>query len=202
MKLSESPINTFIRSITLLAVLVAFPGIAICWNHLPKDLWRESALKPTTSKVEKSRHFWKDSEGAEKSISAFAPGSIHPALLEMPAVVLPKTQTVFREENVPVHLPWTHQHATIQQVSWEHPDTGGTQDFESLEIRLKALGATYYKLEKWGNRGEWFRFSCFVTSSQGYTYEKHFQSIGSDVVTVMQTVIADIETWKKHSVNR
>jgi len=194
-KLSESPIITFVRGITLLAVLIALPGIAVCWNHLPKELWSESVSKPVAPKVEKSRHVWKDSSELAKPMSVFAPESVHPALPEM-TPILPKVQTEFRTENVPARSPWTFQNATVQQVSWEHPRTGITQDFETLEIRLKALGATYYKLEKWGNRGELFRFSCFVTPPKGYTYEKYFQSIGSDVVTVMQTVIVDIERWK------
>jgi hypothetical protein len=195
MKLSESPIITFIRGITLLAILVALPGIAVCWNHLPKDLWSESAPKPVTTKVEKSQHFWKDSGESAKPISVFAPESIYPALPETDPV-LPKMQTKFRQENAPVPTHWDSQNVTVQQVSWEHSPATPPQDFEALEFRLKSLGATYYKLEKWGNRGELFRFSCFVASSDGYTYEKHFQSIGSDVVTVMQTVIADIERWK------
>ena len=203
--MSESPITTFVRGITLLAVLIALPGIAVCWNHLPKDLWKESASNSGAATIEKAQHFRKDSGESHlvssiQSVSAFAPESIYPALPEMlPA--LPKIQTAFREENIPVQNPWasqnpTIQHTTIQQVSWEPPVTGTQQDFASLALRLKALGATYYKLEKWGNRGEFFCFSCFVAPSEPHTYEKHFQSIGSDVVTVMQTVISDIERWR------
>ena len=39
----ESPIVHIIRSVTLLAILIAVPGIAIFWNHLPKNIMNNSA---------------------------------------------------------------------------------------------------------------------------------------------------------------
>jgi hypothetical protein len=105
---------------------------------------------------------------------------------------------------LPLPVPSASFDTPIQQVAWEHPATAPPQvtqpqDFESLERHLKALGAKYYRLEKWGNRGELFRFACLVAPAESYSYEKHFQAIGTDPVTVMQSVIADIETWKNVS---
>ena len=167
MKLSESPIVHFVRSITLLATLIAVPGIAVFWNHLPKNPVSHPAPLPAAPVTEESFFFHEDSR------ESAAP------------VISPPTPKVASD-------------AAIQQVSWEQsqPTPPPPQDFAALERHLKALGATYYRLEKWGNRGELFRFSCFVTSSEPYSYEKHFQAIGTDTAAVMRSVIADIETWK------
>jgi len=59
----ESPIIHILRSVTLLTILIAVPGIAIFWNHLPKNVvnnsmptnpdemrvYREESLESTTS---------------------------------------------------------------------------------------------------------------------------------------------------------
>jgi hypothetical protein len=180
MKLSESPIIHFIRSVTLLATLIVVPGIAIFWNHLPKRVLHKSESKREKPETENSQ-FFKDSKDSDESlvaVSAFAPlAPIEPTFL-LPA-------------------PKVTSEPVMQQVSWEPSQ----QEFESLELRLKALGATYYRLEKWGNRGELFRFSCFVTPLESHSYEKYFQAIDADAVTVMRSVIADIETWK-HAANQ
>jgi len=203
-KLSESPIITFVRGITLLAVLIALPGIAICWNHLPKDLWSEPASSSAMPKVEKTQYLQHDPIGFARSVAVFAPESNYSALPD--PLILPEMQRELPVASIAVQNPptqhhWVSPNTAIQQVSWEqHPSAESLhelpQDFESLKIRLDALGATYYKIEKWGNRGGLFRISCFVALSENHAHTKHFQAIGSDVVTVMQTVIADIERWR------
>ena len=172
MKFSESPIITFVRGITLLATLIAVPGIAIFWNHLPKDFANKST--PMPQKVEETQNFLKDTgESAYPSLWATQP---EPALS--------------------LSAPPVSSDAAIRQVSWEQP-TEIPQDFEALILRLKALGVTNYCLQHWGNQGELFRFSCFVTPSESYSYERHFQAIDTDAVKVMRSVIAEIEQWKK-----
>ena len=176
---------TFIRGFTLLAILIALPGLAIFWNHLPKDLWSKSAPK-----IEKQQFFPKDSGESATSVSLFAPGSVPSVSPEIPVA------TAARAVSTPLHEQPILPNNPIRQVSWEHPRTELPQDFESLKLRLHALGTKSYSLQKWGNRGELFRFSCFVAPSEPHTYEKHFQFIGPDAVTVMQTVITEIEQWK------
>jgi hypothetical protein len=192
MKLAESPIIVFVRGITLLATLIALPGIAIFWNFLPKNPEYTHSTKTTPSNTEESQFFRKNGGELATSVSAFAPESVYPALPEM------QTEPVRPRPATPVP---SYTNTAIQQVSWEQspmalPQTAAPQNFESLERYLKALGAKYYRLEKWGNRGEFFRFSCLVAPSESYSYEKYFQAIDADAVAVMQSVIADIEKWK------
>jgi len=175
--LSEAPIITFVRGITLLAFLTVLPGIAVCWNHLPKDLWSESAPSPVATDI-------------DESASIFTQESINPAL--PPDAASPKVQVVEAPQLQSSPVP----SMVAQQVSWEPPRAESPQNFESLKLRLQTLGATSYSLQKWGNRGELFRFSCLVAPSEPHTYEKYFQFIGTDAVTVIKTVIADIEQWK------
>jgi hypothetical protein len=75
--------------------------------------------------------------------------------------------------------------------------TAPQQSFPVLENQLKQLGAKYYRLEKWGSRGELFRFSCYVSPSEPYRYQKYFQAIDSDELKVMESVIEEIKRWKK-----
>ena len=169
-KLSESPIITFVRGFTLLAILITLPGLAICWNHLPKDVRGESVPSSPAPDTE--------------TTSVFAPESIPLALTEVQA------------EEVPPQPISPVRDGAVRQVSWEPSRTESPLDFESLKLHLQALGVTSYSLKKWGNSGELFHFSCLVAPSESYTYEKHFQHIGSDAATVIQKVIADIERWK------
>jgi hypothetical protein len=180
MKFSESPFVTFVRGITLLVMLIALPGIAIFWNLLPREKETVRVQEPTPPKIDKSQFFWQDSNESTPSISAFAPESVYPALPEI--------------QEIPVDPP-----PVIQQVAYEQVRSEVPQDFASLERHLKALGAQDYRLYKWGNRGEFFRFQCWVAPSEPYSYKKHFEYIGTDAVSVMQTVITDIEKWKKSS---
>lgn len=69
--------------------------------------------------------------------------------------------------------------------------------FSELEEELKSLGAKYYRLEKWGSRGEMFRFSCYVSPSETVQYRKHFQAIDSDELRVMERVVREIRHWKE-----
>jgi len=185
MKLSESPITHFVRGFALLATLIFVPGIAIFWNNLPKNFVSKPAPKPVATKTEEAQSFRKDSSETATSLSTFMSESIHPSLPATPI-----------EPAISLPTPKTASDVPIQQVSWDGYQKQPPQNFELLEQHIKALGATYYRLEKWGNRGELFRFSCFVTPLEPHSYEKHFQAIGADAVTVMRSVITDIEAWK------
>jgi hypothetical protein len=189
--LSESPIIHFIRSVILLTLLLSVPGIAICWNHLPQDLFhqRRSESKPI-QETEKGPSLAFDSVEPVTNVSAFAPESVHPILPE-PNAVIPATGALQEQP-----APSTNSENVIQQVAWDKQRSEPNHNFEFLEQRLKELGAKYYRLEKWGDRGELFRFSCFVTPLKPFQYEKYFQAIGADEFSVMESVIADIERWK------
>ena len=187
-QLSESPVITFVRGTALLAMLIVLPGIAVCWNFLPESLWSESVSAPVSSAIKTTQHFRQDA----REPATVAPELVYSVSPEFAPFAPPAIQSANALTTPPLASPYP----SIQQVSWELPRTGAPQDFESLSARLKELGATYSKLEHWGDGGELYRFSCFVSPSGARTFEKHFQSFGSDAVTAIQKVIADIEQWK------
>lgn len=76
------------------------------------------------------------------------------------------------------------------------------RNFPAIERELKDMGAKYYRLEKWGSRGELFRFSCFVSSKGPYSYQKYFQAIDSDEILVMERVVGDIRVWRGEEPSR
>ena len=189
MKLSESPIIHFVRGTTLLATLLAVPGIAVCWNHLPKDIRWNNFLKNIWNQAEPilyPKNFGVSAAGA----SLFASESDIPALPEF-AASPPESELVLSS---PILQPVPLQETSVQRVSWERQ----TLDMP-LEHRLEALGVTHYRIEKWGDRGELIRFSCTVTPSGPYAYKKFFHGVGVNAETVTQSVIADIERWKSEN---
>lgn len=194
MSFSESPIMNFFRSMVLLAVLIALPGIAICWDHLPKNLWSSTGTETSASKREQPLSLPHPQTSCELRQSASVPETL--PLKALPETVTPQTLPTIPQTAQPDK---TVEKSAVQQTAWEFPQPNKVRNYESLEFRLKALGAKYYRLEKWGNRGELFRFSCFVTPSGHQKYEKYFQAIGPDEVAVMETVLKDIENWKNET---
>jgi hypothetical protein len=190
--MSELPMITFIRGFILLAILLALPTIAVCWNHLPKHLWSRSEPSSATQKGETSQFFQKFPSESAHFASIFMPESSPPVLPQLEAQTV---ATVREAETLQPYIA-PMQGMTLRQVSLEHPPRVSPQDFESLRLHLQTLGVTSYNLDKWGNRGESFRFSCLVAPSKSYVYEKYFQAIGADEIAVIQAVVSDIERWK------
>ena len=175
MQPSDSSVIHFVRSFTLLATLAIVPGIAIVWNLLPEyDIRRlEPMVEITYTEPEQA-----------SPVNADHP--MAPPVDAVPANALPAVLTPVSAEPAKI----AHAEPT-------------PRDFTSLERRLKELGAAEYQLAKWGKQGSLFRFSCYVTPSGNYAYRKHFQSIGPDALTVMESVITDIERWhERHQTGR
>lgn len=76
------------------------------------------------------------------------------------------------------------------------PSQFSQRNFPAIERELKEMGAKYYRLEKWGSRGELFRFSCYVSPKDRHPYQKYFQAIDSDEIRVMECVLDDIRAWR------
>jgi hypothetical protein len=74
---------------------------------------------------------------------------------------------------------------------------GEQNRFARLEKELVALGATYYRLETWGNRREWYRFSCFATPrGEASSYTRPFESLDRDPIRAIEKVLQQIRSWK------
>lgn len=71
---------------------------------------------------------------------------------------------------------------------------------QSLVAELERLGAQYYRLEKWGTRGELYRLSCLVSPPGISHYQKHFQTVDEDCSKALINMIEQITRW--HSEKR
>jgi hypothetical protein len=75
------------------------------------------------------------------------------------------------------------------------PQTTANDWFAATQQRLRDLGATHYKLESWGDQGQWFRFHCEVATSN-LQQPQPFEATDSSPERAMQTVARQIENWR------
>jgi hypothetical protein len=64
-----------------------------------------------------------------------------------------------------------------------------------IERRLQQLGASYYRLEEWGNQREFYRFSCDMAIGDDPNLARSFQAIRGDRVEAMTDVLGQIEAF-------
>jgi len=64
---------------------------------------------------------------------------------------------------------------------------------------LRALGAVYYLLERWGEDGQIYRFQCRMAMNQDPNHFCSFQATDRMPLAAMQQVLAQIETWRSRS---
>ncbi len=75
----------------------------------------------------------------------------------------------------------------------------GVGFFRGIQERLRDLGATYYRLESWGEGGEFFHFQCRVAVDGHTNFTRHFEATGDDPLNAMDAVLREIEGWKERS---
>jgi len=69
-----------------------------------------------------------------------------------------------------------------------------------IENRLRQLGATYYRLEQWGGRGQLYRFQCKVAVDGNRNFTSYFEASARDPLEAMQQVLAQVEAWRTRRV--
>jgi hypothetical protein len=206
----------FLRAGVLLATLIIVPAAAVCWNMIPKDFWENNQYDQTTW-ISSASEQLENSYSSEKTVNE-VPTINSPFFLSRPQEEthrpnpLIKTMGGINDKTSEQQIPSSFQEESSitltadppEQIQEEnnfnnHPKTEilPQRNFLILENQLKQLGAKYYRLEKWGSRGELFRFSCCVSPSEPYQYQKYFQAIDSDELRVMESVIEEIKHWKK-----
>ena len=213
---AESPFVRLLRAAILLGALILIPGVAVCWNLLPKQ-HRETAIFAKTIPADEPL-FEEPESFDDNGLSALPEPPVLQALNEPTLELNPIADTypfpVASAASNPIRaMSWDAENET-QTVpipsALESPNTvplptpsttpghgiAPQRSFPMLEAELQALGVKYYRLEKWGNRGELFRFSCHVASTGQYSFLKLFQEIDSDEIRVMERVIADIKDWQ------
>ncbi len=236
---SESSFIRLLRAGVLLGTLIMIPGVAVCWNLLPKHHYESSFLTEsppveaadTDLETEESPEPFVDppfpvsidSVDTQSSLIRSTPDSgrsptvrseptmeLNPSSATDPfamtsAVPGPIKAMNWNEEDemkaIPIPTAFEEQNVvaspSVVPTTIPVPGESPQQNFPRLESELQTLGAKYYRLEKWGSRGELFRFSCYVAASEPYSYQKLFEAVDNDGIRVMERVIADIRAWRK-----
>jgi hypothetical protein len=65
-----------------------------------------------------------------------------------------------------------------------------------IEQRLQQLGASYYRLEEWGDRRECFRFICEMPLGDSPQPARAFQAIRDDRLEAMAEVLRQVEAYR------
>ena len=211
-----------LRAGVLLGAMVFIPGVAVFWNLLPKPFSSASFAESfqTVSEPETTEEYVLDN--AEEMVereppilqaAPFRTEHEHPewnpmldaARMPLSSAELAPIKAMNWEaesETKTILIPTVLEESDGPPISpplstVPSPGIAPQRSFPILEDELQALGATRYRLEKWGNRGELFRFSCYVTSTEPYNFQKLFQEIDSDEIRAMERVITKIKVWRK-----
>lgn len=73
---------------------------------------------------------------------------------------------------------------------------GPNDSFARSERRLRELGATHYRLETWGARGEFYRCTCNIPMRPRSPAARHFESIEPAPSEAIDAVIRQVERWR------
>lgn len=85
-----------------------------------------------------------------------------------------------------------------EQMSGGEGPAGGmiNQNTNTIQAELDRLGATYYRLESWGNAPRVYRFHCTVTIKIGLAeYSRRFEATAESPEGAMQQVQTEVQTW-------
>jgi hypothetical protein len=72
----------------------------------------------------------------------------------------------------------------------------GADPYQSIQERLRRLGATYYLLESWGNQQQMYRFFCKMAVGGSSDYTRCFEATQSDPLQAMLAVLHQVEEQK------
>lgn len=77
-----------------------------------------------------------------------------------------------------------------------HRPAGPNDSFARSERRLRELGATHYRLETWGARGEFYRCTCNIPMRPRSPAARHFEGIEPAPSEAIDAVIRQVEHWR------
>jgi len=89
--------------------------------------------------------------------------------------------------------------ASLTSPPGVQPSPQAIDRFLYVQQRLRTLGATYYLLESWGSRGDYYRFQCKMPIGGNSTAVRYFEATDTDSLQAMSKVLEDVEAWKSGS---
>ena len=196
------------RAIVMLGCLIAIPAVALFGTSLPTRLlalcdarWAAQAeadeQSVATSRLDAGRsaggdapRFGADTQaGAAAGAASGPPPAEHqkgPIVLPLPGGAGPSDRLVPVGQANPPPLPTAPSSRPAQLGS-------GDSRFGRIQERLRQLGATYYRLETWGERDELYRFHCRVALAGSSSFSRHFEVTDADPLRAMTRVLEEVE---------
>ncbi len=114
-----------------------------------------------------------------------------PAPTMGPPTGVPSALNSGQPATTPMGAPLPLSNNNVAAPSGRAPDR-----FTQCQRRLQELGAVYYLLETWGDRGELFRFYCKVAVGGNPNFTRYFDAADPDPLTAIGKVIQQIEAWR------
>ena len=183
----------------LLGFIVLMPVLAVPAVNQRLDDWLfSSSSERLADRLARVRQLPDDSATVAKGVLRRSQDStVETGALETGTV---ETGTLeFGElEDWPTGRPLARQGAA--GVSRLPPAEGGVSEaaFDSLQARLRELGASYYRLEdrrEAGGATPLYRFRCEVPLPGNENYLRPFEADDRDPARAMQLVVEEIEVW-------
>ena len=210
--MKDSPVNsefTTIRSLIVLLFLIGLPIVAIMpegvQGALRGFLPEEETESPTAS-VPPAR--------SNESLPTFPVLTSPTPSEDLPPVVQLADFEISPEENTPVRpianevssdfvspagglRPRNDLPRPSEQLSDGIPAGGMINpNTTTIQSELDRLGATYYRLESWGNSPRIYRFHCTVTIKIGLAeYSRRFEATAESPDGAMRQVQTEVQTW-------
>jgi hypothetical protein len=85
---------------------------------------------------------------------------------------------------------------TSPGVATSAPSQSSTDQFAIIQQRLRDWGATYYRLETWGNAGQMYRFYCKMAIARSPSHTQYFEATANEPLQAMGKVLHDVEAWR------
>jgi hypothetical protein len=85
----------------------------------------------------------------------------------------------------------------IESQVLESPAEPVVVEWRNRASALQHLGAIEYELEKWGNSGRLYRFSCQVAVDGTRFYRRHFEAINEDGAKAVEEVVQRVRLWRR-----
>ena len=83
------------------------------------------------------------------------------------------------------------------ELAAQAPPPVQLQLVDGVQQRLQQLGASFYRLERMGESGELFRFSCHMPWGADAAGERVFQAIEPSPELAMTQVLTEVEAWRR-----
>jgi len=189
-------VTTF-RALIMLAVLVGLPGAWIYYGPLP-----EGAQRVVDRVVGVAKEAFKNTRGSSQATKpAWSEATPAPAWTGQPTPTI--AASVASPSTAPRYV--SMDSADVNQTSPARSSAPATElatpptfaeRVEPMLVKLRQLGAAEYAMERWGARGELYRFRCEMPLTASNAMTQQFEAVAADPQATVEQVVAEVTSWR------